>query len=651
MKDDAPRSTEAQRHAAESEVRAALELMPQLVWTTTPDGYHDYYNQRWYDFTAMPRPGDPNADAEGWNWKRYLHPDDYERTVERWSRSLRTGEAYEIEYRFREAATGEYLWFLGRALPQRNADGAIVRWFGTCTLIDDQVKLRERLAESEERFRNSTQHSDIGHALVSLDGRYLQVNPAFARTMGMPAEQIVGKSFSRLTHPDDRRADLVHVRRLLAGEVDSFHLEKRYLRQDGSYVWTQVNASLVRDSAGAPLYFVSQVQDLTERRSLEAKLRESSKLEAVGRLAGGVAHDFNNVLAIIANYAEFVLDELPAESPLRADLKEVRAAAERGAGLTRQLLTFASRHLRRPTGLDVSALLRESERMLRQIAGAAVEVLVETGATPATIFTDPSEVDQLLLNLAINARDAMPSGGVLQLTSSLVTLGPAPDEKCLPAGEYVRLTVSDTGVGIPESVLPQIFEPFFSTKGASGTGLGLATVYGIVARNSGRISVTSRVGEGTQFEILLPFHQLGDGAQAMPDSEWEGEQGSGTVLLVEDEGALRNVSRRLLERAGYRVIEARHGADALAMWAEWSGEVQLLVTDLVMPELGGRELAEALRRERGSLPVIFMSGYTDDEITRRALEDPSVAFLAKPFSPRQLLEAVGEMFERSGVTK
>jgi PAS domain S-box-containing protein len=506
------------------------------------------------------------------------------------------------------------------------------------------------LRESVGGFRDSTRYSAIGHALVALDGRFLEVNDALARIVGLTPEELTKVTFQSITHPDDLESDVALMRRLIAGELNAYQMEKRYLHSSGQVVSTQLNGSIVRDVAGNPLYFVAQVQDLTEQRVLERKLHESHKLEAVGRLAGGVAHDFNNLLAAILAFADCALGEVPDPSDARNDLEEIRAAAGRGSRLTKQLLTFGRRHLRRPSAIDLGTVLRESETLFRQLAGSHIEFSVDPGDEPIVVHSDPSELDQVLLNLVVNARDAMPSGGTLQVAVRRVELGADHSPCDLPTGPYACLTVADTGSGITDDVITHIFEPFFTTKGEAGSGLGLSTVYGIVRQNGGSITVASRAGEGALFEVHLPLQSsiVQPSAEAADASAVP--RAVGTVLLVEDEAALRQVCERVLTKAGHTVIAARHGGDAVALWAEHRDAIDILITDLVMPAMGGRELAGVVHRTRPDLPVIFMSGYTDDEISRRALHDPNVAFLAKPFAPAELLNAVGEILvrERSG---
>jgi len=383
--------------------------------------------------------------------------------------------------------------------------------------------------------------------------------------------------------------------------------------------------------------------DVTERRQLEMRLRESQKMEAIGRLAGGVAHDFNNLLCAILGYADLALGDVNDASAVRDEIEEIRKAAQRAAQLTRQLLAFGRRQIRRPTRVDVDAVVRDTDRLMTQLLGEHIQLTVHAGARGAVVHMDPSELDQILVNLAVNARDAMAQGGVVTIETSRSHLAADAGQT-----EFVLLTVSDTGAGIDDETMPHIFEPFFTTKGEGGSGLGLSTVYGIVEQNGGRIEVDSTVGAGTRFSVYLPIASDSLSARLTPVQPTSAIVQAATVLLVEDENAVRILAHRILERAGYRVLDARHGADALLLWRQHAPQIDAVVTDLVMPEMGGRALAEKLRAMNPTLPIVFMSGYSDDEMTRRGFADSQIAFLAKPFSADSLVGAVREALRARG---
>ncbi len=376
----------------------------------------------------------------------------------------------------------------------------------------------------------------------------------------------------------------------------------------------------------------------------EEQLRQSQKMEAVGRLAGGIAHDFNNLLTAINGYAEFLLADIDRNDPRRDDVREIRKAATRAGALTSQLLAFSRRQIRQPRSLDLNAVLTDLERMLRRIIREDVHIDWEPLARLGSVRADPSELEQVMLNLVVNASDAMPNGGTIAVRTTSVTLDGAATG--LAPGRYVRLCVSDTGTGMDATTRARIFEPFFTTKEAGkGTGLGLSTVYAIVQSLKGSIDVESAPGKGTMFTVYIPQHDepadaMGSGTQTIL-----APRGEETVLLVEDEEGVRALAARILERHGYTVIEARNGRDALSVASQHQGAIHLLLTDVVMPVMGGKQLADALVARDASLRVLFVSGYTDGDISSRGELDPSTAFLQKPFTARGLLVRVRDVLD------
>ncbi|MEP7001932.1 MAG: ATP-binding protein [bacterium] len=378
----------------------------------------------------------------------------------------------------------------------------------------------------------------------------------------------------------------------------------------------------------------------------EEQLRQSQKMEAVGRLAGGIAHDFNNLLTAINGYADFLLADIERGDPRRDDVREIKKAATRAGALTTQLLAFSRRQIRQPRSLDLNAVLTDLDRMLCRVIGEDVTINWRPSERLGTVKADPSEIEQVLLNLVVNAGDAMPNGGTITVTTSTVEFEGVTARPQLPPGLYVRLIVSDTGMGMNAVTRERIFEPFFTTKGpGKGTGLGLSTVYAIVQNLKGAIEVESAVGKGTTFTVYLPRHEapadlIGSGTMATL-----APRGVETVLLVEDEEGVRALGARILERHGYTVIEARNGRDALAVVSQHVGHIDLLLTDVVMPEMGGKQLAEALVARDAAIRVLFISGYTDGDISRRGELDPCTAFLQKPFTARGLLGRVREVLD------
>jgi len=388
-------------------------------------------------------------------------------------------------------------------------------------------------------------------------------------------------------------------------------------------------------------------RDMAARKRLESQLLQSQKLEAVGRLAGGVAHDFNNLLGVIMGHAELLLPAVSGEQ--REEIEQILEAAQRAARLTRQLLAFSRRQIVDPRVLDLNALVAEMERMLRRLLGEDVELVIERGSPAAPVKADRGQLEQVLMNLVVNARDAMPTGGRLSIATSEIEIDETPSlagvgEELAP-GRYVLLTVRDTGSGIEESLLENVFEPFFTTKQhGKGTGLGLAMVYGIVKQAGGQISLTSEVDRGTEFRVYLPFV---DETPAPPGPPRQAEpRGRGeTVLLVEDERPLLGLVRRILEGHGYRVLEAAGAPEALECSRAHGGEIDLLVTDVVMPEMNGRALAESLAANRPALKVLYISGYTDEAIAHRGVLAPGTRFLSKPFTAKDLLAQVRQALD------
>ncbi len=406
--------------------------------------------------------------------------------------------------------------------------------------------------------------------------------------------------------------------------------------------WFHVTVDPLFDDGGDFAGAVAILHDVTARHQLEDQLRRSQKMEAVGRLAGGVAHDFNNLLTIIAGYGQMLLDGLKPKDPLRPDLEAIMEAAGRAAALTRQLLTFSRRQIVHPKVVDLNLQVAKMSRMLHQVIGEDIVLATSLKANPSRIKIDPAQLEQVLLNLAVNARDAMPNGGKLTIRTASVAAGdePAAGSKALKE-HSILLSLTDTGAGMDAETLSHLFEPFYTTKAkGKGTGLGLSTVYGIVKQNGGEISIESNPGRGTAVRIYLPLAADATNVKESPGRRRSAVTGTETILLVEDEAEVRRLARDLLTRQGYLVLEAASGPEALRLWQERSGAVDMVLTDVVMPQMSGPKLVERLKALCPDVRVMYMSGYTDDVIARHGIISADNAFLQKPFTLDSLAEKV-----------
>ncbi|MBI5602139.1 MAG: PAS domain S-box protein [Deltaproteobacteria bacterium] len=511
--------------------------------------------------------------------------------------------------------------------------------------------LRE-LQENEERFRATFEQAAVGIAHVAPDGRWLRVNQKLCEIVGYSRQELLQKTFQDITYPEDLDADLENVRQVLAGEIPTYSMEKRYLRKDGSLVWINLTVSMVRNASGDPAYFISVIEGIGQRKKaeeekeiLQGQLLQAQKMESVGRLAGGVAHDFNNMLGVILGHAELALEQVDPAQPLHADLEEIRKAGQRAADLTRQLLAFARKQTVSPKVLDLNDMVAGMLSMLRRLIGEDIDLAWLPGIELWPVKMDPSQIDQILANLCVNARDAC--AGVGKVT--IETKNMAFDEvyctlhKDFIPGEYAELAVSDNGSGMGKEVLENLFEPFFTTKGmGKGTGLGLSTVYGIVKQNKGFINVSSDPGEGTTIRIYLPRFMGKNEGISTEDQSRKAAGGPETILLVEDEATMLDLTRTMLERLGYRVLTAGTPGEAIELAEEHAGEIDLVVTDVVMPEMTGSDLCKRLLSLYPDLKRLFMSGYTANVIAHYGILEEGVCFIQKPFSLMDLSFKVRE---------
>ncbi|HKB13444.1 MAG TPA: response regulator [Vicinamibacterales bacterium] len=510
------------------------------------------------------------------------------------------------------------------------------------------------LRASEERFRALVENSSDALLLLDEEGRVTYVSPSSSRHLGWGSDEMLGGSIFDFLHPDDRDSMSVKLAEVLRSPGKPVHQDIRLQHADGSWrAIESVAANRLSDPSVAAI--VVNARDITDRRKLEEQLRHAQKMEAVGQLAGGIAHDFNNLLTAILGYCNLMRDDMPPEDPLRADLDEIHAAGERAASLTRQLLAFSRRQMLQPQVIDINVVVQQLEKLLRRLISEDVELVTALASDLMTVRVDPASIEQILVNLAVNARDAMPAGGRLTIETDNIDLDEtfAISHVPMKPARYVMLAVGDTGQGMDADTRARVFEPFFTTKEqGKGSGLGLATVYGMVKQSGGYIWVYSEPGHGTVFKVYFPPAQQ---RLKTTDADNPGRRASDamhgweTVLLVEDEDAVRALAREVLRRHGYVVLEARHGVDALRMAERHPDDIHLMVTDLVMPHMGGRDLVERLIQVRPKMKVLFMSGYTDHAVMHRELT-PGTAFLQKPFTPEAFAKKVRTVLDQQTVS-
>jgi two-component system, cell cycle sensor histidine kinase and response regulator CckA len=506
---------------------------------------------------------------------------------------------------------------------------------------------RHVAAENEHALLASVvQFSDDAMFAESLDGEIRSWNPAAERMFGWSADELVGRSAAPL-YPADRESEFVEtLTRLARGE----HLGNREtvrLRKDGARVDVAESVSPIRGDEGRVVGLAVVVRDIRERRNLEAQFRQAQKMEAVGRLAGGVAHDFNNLLTVINGYCAMLLENAALGAPGHRELIEIATAGERASTLVHRLMAFSRKQVCAPRAADLNAIVRDMEGLLRRLIGEDVHLRTALDDDLGTVMVDVGQIEQVIVNLAVNARDAMPRGGRLVIE----TRGVDVDEEFarrrpeVTPGPYVLLAVTDDGCGMDEETRSHLFEPYFTTKGRRGTGLGLSTVHGIVRQAGGHIEAYSEPSRGTTFRIYLPRHDAPaeEAATVRPPAPLA--RGTETIVLAEDDEAIRNLARRVLEASGYTVIATRDGAEALARCETHAGEIDLLITDVVMRTMGGADLANCLATRRPSTRVLYMSGYTDETIVFHGGLDPNAPYLEKPFTPDLLLRKVREVLD------
>jgi PAS domain S-box-containing protein len=555
-----------------------------------------------------------------------------------------TGAAISSHFRFRH---NNGSWAVLEAIGKHYIDdGGLPGVIINAREVTERKLAEEQLRQALETLRAVIETSPLAIYTLDRERRVKSWNPAAERIFGWSKQDILDSPLPTI-HPDDWTETMEQFRRLMRGETLAGS-EARRQRKDGKVIQVNIWTASLRGPLGEVTGVVAVVADITDQQRLEEQLRLSQRMEAVGRLAGGIAHDFNNLLTIMTGYTDLLLDRIRESDPLRRNVEEIKGASSRAAALTNQLLAFSRKHVLQPKILDLNEIVSDMDKMLRRLIGEDIELIVALAPNVGAIRGDPGQIEQVIVNLVVNAREAMPQGGRLIVETANLDLD---DEYTrqhvgVEPGCYIMLAVSDTGVGMDSETLAHIFEPFFTTKGnGKGTGLGLSTVYGIVRQSGGNIWVYSEPARGSSFKIYFPRVDGQCEEREMVAPPAGRARGTETVLLAEDDETVRGLVREVLQQRGYLVLEARNGMEALEMADGHNGRIDLLVTDVIMPHMSGRELVERLRPLHPETRILFMSGYTDNAVVPQVDLAPGTEFLQKPFAPENLARKVREVLD------
>ncbi len=637
------RKTEQSLRESEELFRALSTSSPLGIFMADVHGQRTYVNPRYRQIHGLSL-----AACLGEGWVAILHPDDRERILNQWQAFVREGGDYSPEGRI-VTADGRVLWVRARGAPMIGEDGKLRGFVGTVEDITERKRAEEALRHSEQRYRSLIDTARDAIFTLSVDGSLTSLNPAFEAITGWPASDWIGKPFGPLVHPDDLPLATQMVARVLEGETPAFY-ELRIRSKAGHYATGEFTVTPQMQS-GNVVGMLGIARDITERKQLEEQLHQAQKMEAIGRLAGGVAHDFNNILTAINGYSELLSRSVDENDPHHRYIEEISKAGNRAASLTSQLLAFSRKQVLQPLILDLNTIVVDIEKMLHRLIGEDIELKTIRCENLGSVKADPGQIEQVILNLAVNARDAMPGGGMLTIETANVTLGRDGEKQTadIKPGEYVMLAISDTGTGMTDEIKNHLFEPFFTTKPkGKGTGLGLATCFGIVKQSGGHIKVESEPGKGTVFRIYL--HRVGTVVKMTPPIRTSDPSlphaKNETVLLVEDESSVRKLASLALRELGYNVLEAAGGNEALQLVGQRRGPgIDLLLTDVVMPHMSGKELADKIRTAHPGTKVLFTSGYTDDMLGQEDVANHKAMLLQKPFTRSALAHKVREVLD------
>ncbi len=625
---------------SEAEFRTLAEALPHHVWIATPDGSLNWFNPRVYEYA-----GSGVGELDGEKWGKIVHLDDTAGALAAWTGAIADGNPYEIEFRLRRA-DGTFRWFLSRAVPARDEQGQIIRWIGTNTDVHDQKLIADQLAELNatlaQRVEDKTRERDriwnVSQDLLLVsdrDGVWQKVNPAWTRTLGWSEAELLNRTSEWLEHPDDGGTTRAQISKLGERET-TVRFESRFRHKDGSYRWLSWTGVSDKDHNYAVARDVTAEKAAAERlKATEEALLQSQKMEAVGQLTGGIAHDFNNLLTGIVGSLDLMqtrLNQGRTDNVARY-INAAMTSANRAAALTHRLLAFARRQPLIPKSVDANALVVSLEDLLRRTIGETIDLEISATGDLWGTLCDPNQLESALLNLAINARDAMPDGGRLVIATSNARLdSAAADMSALSSGEYVCITVTDSGVGMSAEVAARAFDPFFTTKPiGQGTGLGLSMIYGFARQSNGHVTIDSGIGQGTSIRLYLPRHHGDiDTGQTSAVRAAEYAATGETVLVVEDEPVVRGVILEMLGEQGYRTLQAVDGPSGLKILRS-GARIDLLVTDVGLPGINGRQLADQARETRPDLKILFITGYAESVAMADGFLQPGMEMITKPF--------------------
>lgn len=632
----ASKSTSEQALAAQ--YRQIVEQVPAITYMAGRGAQGRWYYvspqiEQILGFTPDEWTSDPQR------WRKQLHPDDLKRVLAEEQALIKEGDRYRVEYRLR-TRDGRDVWVRDEATYVRHLETGKLVMRGLLLDITERKEAEEELRRSEQRLHTIVDGAPVILFALDTAGVFTLSAGRGLEGLGLKPGEVVGRSV--FDQYRDNPEILDHARRALSGEEFTVIDEIPQLQRSFETRWAPA-----RDSAGDLSGVIAVATDITERVQLQEQVRSMQQLEAIGRLAGGIAHDFNNLISIILGHTDLLSEGPDLTERMRNGLGRIRRAAERAASLTRQLLAFSRKQVLQPKILDLNEIVADTQKMLARVIGEDIELVTRLHPSLAPVKADPVQIEQVLMNLAVNARDAMPHGGTLVMETANVELDEAHIRRHpgLSSSRCVRLTVSDTGHGMDADTLGHIFEPFFTTKElGKGTGLGLATVYGIVAQSGGIISVSSTPGQGTAFQIHLPAVAASLETRAEKPIE-QVAGGTETILVVEDEPNLREITKVFLESYGYRVLEAVDVEEALQIARTLSDPIDLTLTDVIMPGMSGRQLAEQIVILRPTMKVVYMTGYTDDMVVQHKVLEPGVALLQKPFDKIQLARKIRSVLD------